>query len=39
VAVHVKAINQLEKGAGIIILSAELMREQNISLGEANDAA
>ncbi|KAF1931981.1 uncharacterized protein M421DRAFT_46877, partial [Didymella exigua CBS 183.55] len=35
----IKAINQLKKGAEVIILSAELMRDQITSLERANKAA
>jgi hypothetical protein len=35
----IDAINQLKKGAGIVILSTELIRDQITSLERANEAA
>ena len=35
----IKAINQLKKGAEVIMLSAELMRDRIASLKKANKAA
>ncbi|KAH4498458.1 hypothetical protein HBH89_129340 [Parastagonospora nodorum] len=38
-ALNIKAINQLKKGAEVIMLSAELMRDRITSLERANQAA
>jgi hypothetical protein len=38
-ALIIKAINQLKKGAEVMILSAKLMRDQIASLKKANKAA
>jgi hypothetical protein len=35
----IRAISQLKKGAEVMMLSAELMRDQIVSLEEANEAA
>jgi hypothetical protein len=35
----IEAINQLKKGAEVMMLSAELMRDRIASLGRANEAA